>query len=1036
MKGIISKVVSCVLSLICILQCINSPTLSAFANDNVKYDTCYTKFICEDGAEKYIKSVVKDDCLLVNVAQMMLYTGLEYEEINTSFSNEIRKTANYYVNKLIKNQVDVFDENIKKFSISKQGIDLKYIFQEGKSTATANSDYLGNMSVNLGTDVVSVDDGEGNFSYYVPFCDLCNIFNISYIMEKEYIRIFKADTTVVDILHMQKSLQDYKGNNCLTDAINSDALSSLGLAIGEAITYELEYLLDLKFLNYRDSSLNPLKDNYETIAFQMCSSDIYEGDAIADREEISDFIVDSYEKMIDSILENKNKTYEDYSTFYDNILKMINDNSISLNDFEKCYKNYETINNISKNSEAFGKAVDNISKITPILFRNIAIKSEISAVQDNYVKCTRTYLDYLNEYYNESKQTLPDGIDLVNEKIEKYESKSDFILTYLFDKGNVDNYNSIAADILVSQLDALKLDRLQFTHTIAKWGVNELTYGAFDFKDMYYNSFCNLSFKNIATKTLDHYLNTDLDKDLKNENVMLNTYKQLEWVRLKSYYISNANEIELCLKYYEMHKEDYEAMKYQRESMQYSSQQNKKYLEKSASYEEKRAYDEMKEAEDIYKNVKKSNEENMKKLAAYMAVLLYGIDGTIPEKVQYYEDKAHLDNEFIFNDCSVLYQRVKANVIDSENLEPIENAEVYFTTDDEHSFLCKTNESGIISNVKTEIIVGVSSFKAEDTSSPLETNDTENSDNAFSTYKPETEEVKNILYLPIGTYQLSINANGYKPYEHDRMIEVTQTDICELGEIQIEKQETIWRQLYHDKLIEILQEGIVGSGPFKFDLVYINDDDIPELVISSGQSAMDYSIIFSIVDNQVVNPLGGEMHAGGYGAFQYWYKKNVFIVGGRYTIKIYQFDGTLLYELISTGLSYQDVGVITINGENVTEDEYYEVYNRYYGDTSYRNAAFPYNLNQTTVQKILSDSPQLVLEPETIYEGDTAYTVNAENGVAMYTGPGEYFDTLNITVSNETSLCEKGFMKGLDNWIYTEYNGQEGWVCTDVLTHN
>lgn len=54
----------------------------------------------------------------------------------------------------------------------------------------------------------------------------------------------------------------------------------------------------------------------------------------------------------------------------------------------------------------------------------------------------------------------------------------------------------------------------------------------------------------------------------------------------------------------------------------------------------------------------------------------------------------------------------------------------------------------------------------------------------------------------------------------------------------------------------------------------------------------------------------------------------------------------------------------------------------------------------------------------------------------MYTGPGEYFDTLNITVPNETSLCEKGVMKWLDDWIYTEYNGQEGWVCTDVLTHN
>ncbi|MDE6021135.1 MAG: hypothetical protein K2H01_09110 [Ruminococcus sp.] len=214
--------------------------------------------------------------------------------------------------------------------------------------------------------------------------------------------------------------------------------------------------------------------------------------------------------------------------------------------------------------------------------------------------------------------------------------------------------------------------------------------------------------------------------------------------------------------------------------------------------------------------------------------------------------------------------------------------------------------------------------------------------------------------LPWGTYKLSVLKDGYVSEDGE---EIAQQEITVLDNhvnvaVTLKKQVITWQKLYREKLIELLNKGITGTGPYKFDLVYINDDDVPELVISSGIASVDYSMIFSVVDNQVVNLLGEEMHAGGYGAFQYWYKKNIFIVGGRYTINIYQYDGTLLYEMVNTAVAYPDFGNITINGENVTSEEYDELYDYYYKDDSYRSAKFPYAINEETILDILADPDQ------------------------------------------------------------------------------
>lgn len=214
--------------------------------------------------------------------------------------------------------------------------------------------------------------------------------------------------------------------------------------------------------------------------------------------------------------------------------------------------------------------------------------------------------------------------------------------------------------------------------------------------------------------------------------------------------------------------------------------------------------------------------------------------------------------------------------------------------------------------------------------------------------------------LPWGTYKLSVLKDGYVSEDGEEIAhqEITVLDNHVNVAVTLKKQVITWQKLYREKLIELLNEGITGTGPYKFDLVYINDDDVPELVISSGKSSMDRSMLFYIKDNEVVNFFGENMGSGGYGVFQYWYKKDIIIVGGRYKINIYQYDGTLLYEMVNTAVAYPDFGNITINGENVTSEEYDELYDYYYKDDSYRSAKFPYAINEETILDILADPDQ------------------------------------------------------------------------------
>ena len=245
--------------------------------------------------------------------------------------------------------------------------------------------------------------------------------------------------------------------------------------------------------------------------------------------------------------------------------------------------------------------------------------------------------------------------------------------------------------------------------------------------------------------------------------------------------------------------------------------------------------------------------------------------------------------------------------------------------------------------------------------------------------------------LPIGTYRLSVSKDGYVSEDGKEIaqqeITVGLLDKNVSVTITLKKQQITWQKLYREKLMELLNNGITnnadlpGTGPYKFDLIYINNDDIPELAIMCGYTFWDYSMIFSIVDNQVVNLLGEDNNAGAYGACQYWHKNDIIICAGRYGFHIYQYDGTLLYTAYNSVVAYGDNGIITINDKNVTEKEYDELYEYYYKSNYYRSAEFPYTINEKTISNVLADPIQSEynVESASIALQSPAYSVESQS---------------------------------------------------------
>ncbi|MCD8109580.1 MAG: hypothetical protein LUE14_05715 [Clostridiales bacterium] len=145
--------------------------------------------------------------------------------------------------------------------------------------------------------------------------------------------------------------------------------------------------------------------------------------------------------------------------------------------------------------------------------------------------------------------------------------------------------------------------------------------------------------------------------------------------------------------------------------------------------------------------------------------------------------------------------------------------------------------------------------------------------------------------------------------------------------------ENSWKQLYEDYISEKVQEKNNSAYPdiveYEFELAYIDDDDIPELIIDYGSTAYG-SEILTVYDNQL------SILSGWVGGFSYIERENLFCDSGghmdEYFDKVYTIqDGqfVLLYsgeygleEDIHVEFDPDDYYKYYWQGEEVSYDEY------------------------------------------------------------------------------------------------------------------
>jgi len=68
------------------------------------------------------------------------------------------------------------------------------------------------------------------------------------------------------------------------------------------------------------------------------------------------------------------------------------------------------------------------------------------------------------------------------------------------------------------------------------------------------------------------------------------------------------------------------------------------------------------------------------------------------------------------------------------------------------------------------------------------------------------------------------------------------------------------------------------------------------------------------------------------------------------------------------------------------------------------------------------------VEPDECFEFGVSFTV-LNDGLKLYSGPAESYDVI-ASIPADTRLIETGAMNGNSTWLFTEYNGQCGWINT------
>lgn len=249
--------------------------------------------------------------------------------------------------------------------------------------------------------------------------------------------------------------------------------------------------------------------------------------------------------------------------------------------------------------------------------------------------------------------------------------------------------------------------------------------------------------------------------------------------------------------------------------------------------------------------------------------------------------------------------------------------------------------------------------------------------------------------------------------------------------------EYTWQKAYINQI-----EEKSTKEDMEYSLIYIDDDDIPELIIGDPVDSRDGGVYTYYNGSSTeltyltlrCNMDGYIEKNGTFGVYWWWLEKE-----GYY---IYEMENGVLnttYTFLITHTA--DGDVYTINDEEVTESVYNETYDLCSADfievtyCSYDEIIEKLNSNDTfepdKLHKEKNDTKENT-EKDTdvsLVKDNQVMTVKANGGLNLRDGAGkEYKKITLIPDGSEVSVLEKQ-----EDWTKVQYNDYIGWVSSDYL---
>ena len=475
------------------------------------------------------------------------------------------------------------------YKVRKPETCLEFNFKANEKTAIASSPYMGEIKANLGTEIIAY-----NGKVWIPFVMFLNLFDSQIQIMDGEIYLYPCLNTVVDILHYKTDNNDILPIESSKIRYQYDIVNDSHLGEANA-TNQLAYIqfyrkvkglfqgaVQLDMDKIKKALPNNTEDVAESLAIQLLTNSEDELNSLngtilaaVDTLNGSSGLLDAV--VIDKIKEGSEESFkqacENWIRLGDEMLEQgqykQNTGFISMDQIEAFHEaaasdladEYSTMDNIKRNCQKY----DIYSKASGLAFnafvKYVSLSSEIASAQQKNIDFMKQYIEYYNKLSNPVMKN--DIVQVWVDKVNLYDGKTKNI----FQNGEL--LDGIMEDIALSAISIAeevglktlmdskfvkatfpglkKINGLLFELQLVEIGwdfteylVNKYTGGVFDSLDAFaYAVYAGIMQQDAYTCLYQLLRQYDSDHPITEEG--LETYRNLEWVRMKSYYLIRQN---------------------------------------------------------------------------------------------------------------------------------------------------------------------------------------------------------------------------------------------------------------------------------------------------------------------------------------------------------------------------------------------------------------------------------------------------------------------------------------------------------------